>query len=127
MSHMDMGDMDMSGDGGAKGWYLMQDGSLYLMMRDDRRELGREPPCTLDRLLELLVVGREVRDRAVLVAFRDVRAGEAELPRLVALAVAADHTTDAVLFERFPAGVVAEFAGHVQQRRLQYISGGSSA
>src|SRR5262249_25869740 len=71
-------------------------------------------------LVQRLVIGDEVLERAVLVALRDVGLGEARDADLQPPAVAAHHATDAVLLGWFPAGIVTNRAGHrraTQQNR----------
>ena len=70
----------------------------------------------LFRSLQRFVVGGEIRDRAVLVALGDVRAGQAELSGLGPLAVAPHDTAHAPIVDGFPAGIVAEVAGHGWQQ-----------
>ena len=65
-----------------------------------------------DGALERFVVGGEVAERAVLIPLRDVRVGETLVADLIAPAVAAHDAPAAVVFDRFPAGVVAKRARH---------------
>ena len=78
----------------------------------DHRERFGDAPRARHRFLQRFVVGGEVVERAVLVAPRDVRVGEAVLPDACAPAVAADHSPHAILVDRRPSGVVATWTRH---------------
>ena len=81
--------------------------------RDVWKRVG-DAPRLRDRALERFVVRREVAERAVLVALRNVGVGETLAADVVAPAVAAHHPADAAntLIDRLPAGIVTERAGH---------------
>src|SRR5262249_30530479 len=82
-----------------------------------RKRFG-EAPCGRRRTLERFVVDGEVRDRAVLIALRNVRAGEALPADGVAPAIAANDAARAVLVDRTPAGVIAQWTSSHDSRTL---------
>ena len=65
-----------------------------------RREALRHATRLLERAFERRVVGGEILERAVLIALRNVRGGQAMPTHLLAPAVAADDAADALLCRR---------------------------
>src|SRR5439155_4372345 len=73
----------------------------------DGKRVG-EAPRVGGGPLQRFVVRGEVRDRAVLIALRDVGVCQPLLPDRLAPAVAARHAADALVVDRLPAGVIAQ-------------------
>src|SRR5437763_1823921 len=114
-------DLFQNGDGEVR----LADARLSLEQqspRDDRKGLG-DPLRERDGLLECLVVGSEIVERAVLITLRDVRVSQTMMSDLLEPAVAADDAADSVVFNGLPSSVVALRAWHpgilVQKSKLK--------
>src|SRR5205085_1199170 len=73
---------------------------------------GRHAARLLERALERRVVGRKIRQRAMLVALRNVRARQAIVSGLLAPALAANDAAHTGDLDRLPVRVVAVRTGH---------------
>src|SRR5713226_9988494 len=92
---------------------------------DDGRERFSEMGRAGDGAFKGLVVGGEVRQRAVLIPLGDARFGEALATEVLTPAVAADNaprTIGGAVGRCFPAGVITERTGHRWNPSVQVTS-----